>query len=257
MRSLHTRLGPIKGVTFPAARRLVGALRAGFAVPHYSALEFCPVIWISVAEESLDEVLRDLAEQTPMHKTVIVICGSQRESTSFDVLRHRGARVATLDLLDDSWQSSFVAEGHPDAIREIRKLVAEDQRRLIELRAGTKHVFRAGLHMLSDLLRPWTAAAVDCLCASGVPRHDAMEFAELLSLRAVRAYTKSGSQPWSGQAKQKLVTALEKRADALRPLMPREAELYAEGVRLALEYFQRRQPASKPAAHHASVGHRH
>jgi hypothetical protein len=252
MPSLHARLGPVKGVTFPAARRLVVALRAGTAVPHYSALEFCAAIWISVPEEALDGIICDLAAQTPLHKTVIVVCGSQRGSTSFDLLRAGGARIATLNLLDPSWQSAFVAEGHRDAVRLVRKLLSEDRRRVFELRAGMKDAFLAGVHMLTELLRPWTAAAVDCLAASGLPRPDAMSLAETLSMRAVRAYTKAGAQPWSAPTKEDLRRALDQRVDRLRADSPRQAQLYAEGLRLALEYFERRPHT---ATLHATAGH--
>lgn len=255
MPSLHARLGPIKGVTYPAARRLAVALRAGFAVPYYSALEFCPVIWISVPESSLDHVARDLAEQTPIHKTSIVVCGTPRESASFDVLHARGARVATLNLLDQSWQSAFVSEGHREAVRHIRKLLTEDHRRMFELCTGGKDAFLAGVHMANELLRPWISGAVDCLAASGIPRVEAVSIAESLAGRAFRAHAKAGGQPWSVPACEEMTLALEQRVDRLRKSSQKRARLYAEGLLLALEYFQRGPSPKKPAVRHAAAGH--
>ncbi len=236
--ALHARLGPVKGVSFPSARRLVVSLRAGVAVPHYSALEFCAAIWIVAPEASLDHISRDLAAQTPMHRTAIIICGSSRESTSFDYLRAKGARVATLNSVDDVWQASFIAEGHRDALTQIRDILSKDKRRCIELGSGSKAKYLAGVHMLTDLLRPWTTAAVECMHAAGIARPDAATLAETLAGRSLRAYSKAGTKAWSPAAHEELEAA-KSRAEHLRSQCPREARLYAEGIRLALEYFER------------------
>lgn len=250
MPSLNAQLGPIKGVSFAAARRLEIALRAGRAVPNYAALEFCPLIWIHVPDNTLDATVRDFAEQTAIHHTMLVICETQRDSTTFDVLRHRGARIATLNTVDESWQTPFVAEGHPEAMRTIRKILAHEKRRLIELRPGTKHRFLAGMHMMLELIRPFTAAALACMQSAGVELAPASELIESAALRTLRASTKSGSRPMSAAARQELTHALSHHVEQLRASAPREAELYAQALRLALEYGERSH--RKAAAHAAN-----
>lgn len=251
--SLHTRLGPIKGASFPAARRLVLALRAGFAVPHYSALEFCPAIWVVAPEASVERVMRDLAAQTPMKKTCIVICNTSRESTSFEYVRAQGARIATLNAVDDSWQTTFLAEGHRDALNHIRRILDKDKRRCTELGPGAKAAYLAAVQMLTDLLRPWTAAAIECMSVAGISKSEADTIAEGLAGRALRAHSRSGIKLWSPPALKELHAGLE-RAELLRSRCPREAHLYAAGIRLALEYFERDR-APRGSTKHATTSH--
>jgi hypothetical protein len=250
MTSLHARLGPIKGATFAAARRLVVALRAGRAVPEYSALEYCPVIWIYMPEDALDEALEDLADQTDLHHTILVICESQRDSTGFPVLRHRGVRIATLNAVEESWQSPFVAEGHPEAIRVVRKLLTSERRRLIELRPGAKHRFLAAMNMMSELMRPFTAAALSCMQSAGVEHAAATYLLESTAMRTMKTFARSGTKPVSATTRQQLEHALAKDVEQLRASAPREAELYAQALRLALEYGER--SPRKAAAHAAN-----
>lgn len=249
MPSLHAHLGPIKGVSFAAARRLVVTLRAGHAVPNYSALELCSLIWVYVPERQLDATLRDLAEQTAMHHTMLVICETQRDSTAFEVLRHRGARIATLNTVDDSWQTPFIAEGHPETVRAIRKLLTTERRKLIELHAGSKHRFLAAMHMMSELLRPFATAAMSCLQSAGVESSTAAELMEATAMRALKSFAKTGTKPLAATTREQLGHALGHRAELLRATAPREAELYARALRLALEYGER--PQRKAAAHAA------
>lgn len=252
--ALHARLGPVKGASFPAARRLVLALRGGFAVPYYSALEFCPVIWIAVPEASVDRVARDLAVQTPLKKACVVICNTSRESVSFEQLRAQGARVATLNAVDDSWQTSFMAEGHREALNHIRRILDKDKRRCTELGPGAKTAYLAAVHMVTDLLRPWIAAAFECMLAAGISKSEADAIVDSLAGQALRAHSRAGMKPWPPPALKELRASL-KRAEALSPRHPREARLYAEGIRLALEYFERGRGSRKGSTTHAIAGH--
>ncbi len=250
MPSLHVQLGPIKGVSYAAARRLEMALRAGRAVPNYAALESCSLIWIHVPENTLDATLRNFAEQTAMHHTMLVICETRRDSMAFEVLRHRGARIATLNTVDESWQTPFIAEGHPETIRVVRKVIAQEKRRLIELRPGTKHRFFAAMEMMSELLRPFAAAALSCMQSAGVELSAASHLMETAALRTLRSSMKSGTKPISAATRQQLTQALAHQVEQLRATSPREAELYAGALRIALEYGER--PQRKAAAHAAN-----
>jgi hypothetical protein len=239
--SLHARLGPVKGVSFPSARRLVVSLGSGSAVAKYSDLESCSAIWVVAPEARLDDVIRDMTAETPIHKTIFVVCGTPRESTSFEPLRSRGARVATLSSVDEVWQTSFIAEGHRDALLKIREILFKDKRRCIELDCGAKAKYLAGVNMVTELLRPWASAAVELMSAAGLSRSEASTLSESLASRSLRAYSKVGIKIWPPGAKRALKEA-QRRVEQLRPQCPREAQLYAEGLRLALEYFDRGSP---------------
>lgn len=248
--SLHTQLGPIKGVSFAAARRLEVSLRAGRAVPNYAALEMCPLIWIYVPESKLDVTVRDLAEQSAMHRTMLVICETRRDSTTFELLRHRGARIATINTVDETWQSPLITEGHPETIRALRKLLTHQRGRLIELRPGAKYRFLAAINMMSELLRPFTAAALACMSSAGVELSEASHLIEATALRTLRGSGRPGTKAISGATRQQLSHALSHQVEQLRATAPREAELYAQALRIALEYGER--PQRKASAHAAN-----
>jgi hypothetical protein len=247
--ALHTRLGPIKGTTFPWARRLTVSLRAGKAVSDYSDFGSCSAVWIVAPESSLDLVTQDFVKRTAVRKLPIVVCGTLRESTSFEQLRAHGGRIATLNSVDDVWQSSFIAEGHRETLNQIREILSKDKRRCIELGPGAKEKYLAGIHMVTELLRPWTSSAVELMSAAGLSRSEAAALCEAFASRSLRAYSKIGVKVWPPGVKKSLKEAQE-RAERMLSHCPREARLYAEGIRLALEYFDRGPVKNVAASNH-------
>jgi hypothetical protein len=208
------------------------------------------LIWIHVPGNTLDATLRDLSEQMAMHHTMLVICETQRDSTSFEALRRRGARVATLNTVDETWHSPFIIEGHFATLREVRKLLPRDRGRLIELRTGTKHRFLAAMNMMSELLRPFSAAALSCMRSAGMELSAASQLLETAALRTLRGSAKPGAKSTSAAASEQLAYALAHQVEQLRASAPREAELYAKAIRIALEYGER--PQRKASAHAAN-----
>src|SRR5262249_53220889 len=131
------RLGPIAGSSLRVSRRISGSLRAGAGARDYSVLRACPFIWVLVPEEALDGVIRDLARAVLLQNKMVVMCDVLRDSSSSGILHNAGALVATVNCIPESGESVFVAEGHPAVTAELRKLLALDGRKLIELRPGT------------------------------------------------------------------------------------------------------------------------
>jgi hypothetical protein len=249
--ALMARLGPVKGVSFSTARRMTASLRAGQAVANYAALADCQAIWIEVPEVELESTVRDLEAQTPIHRTVVVICGSERESTAFEVLRARSGRVATLNEAGAGMRGVYVAEGHAEAVRLIRRLVESDRQRLLELRTGSKAAYLAGVHMATELLRPWVAAAIGCLQSAGIPRPEAAALAGELAARATRSHARLGEKPWGGATEAELRRLIESRVMELRARDQRGAELYSEGLRLTLAYFGKGKARPRAVGQHA------
>jgi len=239
-------LGPIKASSFRAARRIVISLRRGHAASHYSVLEPCSVIWISVPEASLDRVMRDLTAQTPIHRTMVVLAGVVRDSLWPSPLLTAGARLATLNAVDGSGERSFVAEGHPDTLRMLHRLFNGEKKKLIELAPAAKPFYFAGMHLSSSLLLPLISASVESFRAAGFRQADALAVAGSLSVQAAYAYEKAGRKAWNRKTTLELRRALEHDIEALRDTDPRLADAYAEGLRQALAYFDR--PAARTAA---------
>jgi hypothetical protein len=249
--SLHAKLGPVKSVSWGVARRLVLSLRHGFAIPNYSALEFCPVIWVAVPKADLDATLHALAAQTSLRKAMVVICESERDSHEFPFLEAGGAKVATLNSVDDGRTSPFVAEGNSEALRFLGKLLQADRRKLIELAPGAKASYFAGIHLVTELLRVSFTSSLRCLQAAGLPRNEAVDLVTNLSVRSLKAHARAGTKPWSRSQLEELRHALDHRTVALRETHPLDSAVYANALRLALDYFEHLNPRPKARHQHA------
>lgn len=235
--ALLARLGPVKASTFRIARQISHSLRAGQAASHYSALEACPMIWFAISDSSLDRTLRDFTAQTPLHEPMVVLCDSAQASSVPAPLARIGARLAWLHPVPESRERLFVAEGHPAPLGVLKRLLAEDGRKLIELKPGGRPLFFAGVYFASVLLVPWFAGGIESLRASGLTRAEAAAVAESLGARTLRHYTKAGDRAWNRKIAPALRHVLEQDLEPMRRLDPRLAELYEKGVRAALQKF--------------------
>ncbi len=238
MPGLLASLGPIKAGSFRNARRIANSLRRGQAASHYSILEPCSLIWICVPEQSLDRVIRDLTAQTPIHRTMIVLVGVMRDSLWPSPLLSAGARLATLNVVEGTRERNFVAEGHPDTMRVLRRLFVAEKKKLIELAPAAKPFFFAGVQLSTSLLLPWISAAVESLRAAGFRQSDALATAGSLGVQALYVYEKTGRKIWNRKLARQLRVALEKEVEPLRKADPRLAEAYADGIRKTLDYFE-------------------
>ena len=238
MPALLARLGPVKATSFRVARRVANGFKAGYAVPHYAALEPCPAIFVAVPEAGLDRVLADLAAQIPLRQNVVVLCGCVRDSLSAGPLSAAGARVASLNAIPEARERTFVAEGHPGALRLLRSLLAKEKRTIVEIRAGAKPLYWAGAHMTTQLLLPWVSASVRSLCAAGFPRAEATHVAHQLGAGTLRSWARIGRKSWRGMADPSLRLTVERDSGRLTAADPRLTELYTDAVRLAIAYFE-------------------
>ncbi len=243
MPALLGRLGPIKASTYRVARQIANTLRTGEAASHYSTLEACPAIWTFVPEADLDRILRDLVAQTPFQETrrrntMVVLCDCVRDSLAAGALRMAGARVASLNAIPGSREQIFVAEGHRDTLRMVRRLLEEDKRKLIELKPGMKPLFFAGVHAAGPLLLPWIASGMECLRAAGFTRTEAATVGEFLGVHALRSYVRAGAKAWNRRTAASLRQALENDLPAIRSGNPRLADSYEQGIRVALAAFK-------------------
>ncbi len=242
MPALLQQLGPIKTSSYRVSRQVSNSLRAGHAVSHYHSLEDCRLILVSAPEEHLDRILREMATRIPIRKappskTMVVLCGCARDSLSPSALQGTGARVATINPIPDSGEQLFVGEGNVAAIRRLRAIFAENRRKLICLRPGTKPLYFAAIHAGAPLLLPWIATGMTGLRAAGFSRTEAAMVGELLGTRALRRYAKGGAKSWSRRMEADLRHALDEGLERIRARFPRLARMYEQGIRVALEEF--------------------
>jgi hypothetical protein len=174
--ALHSRLGPIRGVTFSAARRAQEILHTGYAVHDDGAFADCSAIIVSAPEPEIDAVVRTLPSQA-----LVLICETERNGSSFAPL----TRVATLQAHGEP--AIFTAEGHADGVALLRRLFAEDRTPLVELDAGTRAHFFNGVQMSFDCIRLWMSQAVESMQAAGLGRPEAVHTVRQLAAKAARS----------------------------------------------------------------------
>jgi len=237
MPALLDQLGPVKGSSLKVSRRIANGLRAGFGVAEYAAFEPCEILWIYAPENQLDCVTAQLASVIPLAGKMVVLCDALRDSLRPSPLRMAGARVATLNCVPESRERKFVGEGHPAVLVELRKLLAQDRRKLFELRPAAKPLYLAGLHLGSYLLLPWIAGAAESLRAAGLPRAEAVNTVEALGSRALRAYGKAGNKAWNRSDAEHLDRAICQDFETLRLTDTRLAALFTDGNERMLRYF--------------------
>jgi len=231
------QLGPIKGSSLRVSRRIANGLRAGFGVDDYRALGPCGLIWIYEPEPALDFVTTELASAVSLEGKTVVLCDALRDSLRPNPLRAAGARVVTLNCLRESSERKFVGEGHPAALAEVRKLLAVDRRKLIELRPATKPLYFAGAYLGSELLMPWIAGAAESFRAAGFSRDEAVGAVEALGVRALRAYAKAGDKAWNRSTSDRFHRAIARDLETLRFTDTRLAALFSDGSDRMLRYF--------------------
>jgi len=243
MPALLEHLGPIKGSSLRVSRRIANTLRAGLGVADYAALQDCRLIWIFEPEASLDRVTAELAHQVRLDGKMVVLCEVMRDSLWPSPLRTAGARVATLNSIPGSDERVFVAEGSPAVIAELRKLLARESRKLIELRPAAKTLYLSGVHAGAHLLMPWIAGAVESFRAAGFTRSEAAQTMQALGSRALRAYAKAGAKAWNRADAERLYRAIEADMEALRRTDHRLAALYTDSVERLLRSFSAAPPS--------------
>jgi hypothetical protein len=237
MPALLEQLGPVKGSSLKVSRRIANGLRAGFGVADHASLESCSLIWIYAPETMLDCVAAELASAIPLAGKMVVLCDALRDSLWPSPLRTAGARVATLNCVPESLERKFVGEGHPAVLAELRKMLARDRRKLLELRPATKPLYLAGTYLGSYLLMPWIAGAAESLRAAGFPRAEAISAVQALGTRALRAYGKAGDKAWNRITVERLHRAIAGDIETLRLTDGRLAALYSDGNDRMLRYF--------------------
>jgi hypothetical protein len=238
MPALLAHVGPVKGASLHVSRRIANSLRAGTGVKDYSALAKCRVVFVSVPEDSLDRISRELIAAIPLSGKLIVLCDVFRDSHHPGPLHCSGARVGTLNSIPAMDEKVFVAEGHASVIAELERLLHLDRRKLISLKHGAKPLYLSGIHIADHLFLPWIAGAVENLRAAGFSRADATRTIRGLGWRSLRSYEKAGQKAWNPASAESLHQFVTQHLGTLRAKDRRMAILYSESVDRLLHFFE-------------------
>ena len=252
MPALLERIGPVAGTSLRVSRRIANSLKAGTGVASYDPLADCPWIWFAVPESSLEDLSSQLAAAVPLEGKTVVLCDAMRDSLLPSPLRASGARVVTLNAVPATSERLFVAEGRADALVELRKLLALEHRRLIELHPATKPLYLCGVHLAADLLLPVIAGSVESLRSAGFTREEAIRAVEAIGSRTLRSYGKAGLKAWRAAPADRLHQAIVEEMGMLRMTDPRLEPLCIAGFASAISFFAAKSGGHAPQSLRAS-----
>ncbi len=247
MPALLGRLGPVKGSSLRISRRIANGFSAGDAIARYRELQPCGCIWIMAPEDTLDRLTAEMAEEVRLRDKMVVVCGALGDSQRFSPLRSAGARIATLNCVPEADERVFVAEGHPAVLAMLRKDLASDGRKLIELRPGKKALYLSGIHLGAHLLTPWIAGAAESFRAAGFSRAEAIRLTQALGSNALRGYAMAGDRAWSHAGAEPLARTIDAGMDTIRTADPWLAALHGVSAEL-LRGLARKKISSAAAA---------
>jgi hypothetical protein len=206
-------------------------------VGDYAPFASCDLVWLAVPEASIDAVGAEIASAISLHGKIVVLCDAMRDSFWPSPLRTAGARVATLNCVPEMGERVFVAEGNPSALAELRKLLALERRKLVELHPAAKPLYLCAVHLTADLLLPQIAGAVESLRTAGFSREEATRVVETVGSRALRSYMKAGPKAWKRLVAERSHRAIMRDIEAIRMMDPKLAALVAEGFQSAAKFF--------------------
>ncbi len=139
--SIVQELGPVKSSSIRVARRHSNQIRAGYPIAEYRELHATNLILMKLADSSVSRVVEELCtSDLPLKGLGFALCESWLQTQTLAPLASRGAHVATILKLPSLSMPRFVVEGDVKAVRQVRRLLARNGVRSIELRPEHKHL---------------------------------------------------------------------------------------------------------------------
>ena len=238
LKGLHLQLGPVKASSLRVASRIANQLRAGRPVSSWAEMAGCSLILFSIPDEAIPEAMKSAASSTVNWQgKSLVLFGSGLESSDMSELAACGAMVGTMEKMEGFATNRFAIEGRSGAVREMRRFLKAAGAASLEITAGKKPLYAAGMAFAGTLFTPLVEAAVDCLRKSGLSSQNAVDFAETCFLRTLRAYVKAGKQGWKGPVAKRDIEAMRRLMLALGEDNPLFVAYFAQTARLALDVF--------------------
>jgi predicted short-subunit dehydrogenase-like oxidoreductase (DUF2520 family) len=198
------------------------------------------VILISMPERWIPSVVDRLLEETFDWKSkTVLICESGLDSHILTRLRFLGAATGSITPMDGFDEQMYVLEGDRKALRDARSLVESPGVRTIEMDAGSKALFSAGVSFATALALPLLTASVETLRACGIAQSDALTIADRLFQRTVRTYVRSGRKGWEGALPAQDVEATRRHLQALFQRNPILASYYYENALQVVRMFRK------------------
>jgi hypothetical protein len=144
-------------------------------------------------------VVSELSETELVFRELsFVLCESWMASNVLEPLKRRGASVATLVTMPVRRRNWFALEGNTAAVRQMRRVIEQDDARAFELRAGTKPLYFAAQILATTLPQPLIAAARQALGSSGISGNNRSLVLEEMVHEMFSTFLKGARTRWGG-----------------------------------------------------------
>lgn len=226
--------------SYRLASRIANLLGAGTPQDSLDAFARSSIILISMPERWIPSVVDQLLEQPFNWKPkTVLLCESGLDSHVLTRLRYLGCATGSITPMPSFDEPMYVLEGDRKAMREARWVVESPGVRTIQMDAGNKALFSAGVSFASALALPLLTASVETLRACGIESNDAVTIADRLFQRTVRTYVKSGRKGWEGALPAQDVEATRSHLQALFQRNPILASYYYENALQVVQMFRK------------------
>ncbi len=223
------------------ARALAREVSAS-AVPSEQAHVRAELVWFCVPDGGIANAANSLARSTDWKGKVALHSSGALASSELDVLRRRGAAVASAHPMMTFVQGSrprlagvpFALEGNPAAVQAARAIVLDLQGQPFIIRKQHKQAYHAWGMFASPLLTALLAEAERVAGAAGVSRNAARERMLPILLQTLANYTRLGArESFSGPIARGDLETVKKHLNILRGISG-TYEVYVALARAAL-----------------------
>ncbi|MGC1371305.1 MAG: DUF2520 domain-containing protein [Candidatus Sulfotelmatobacter sp.] len=234
-------VSPSRVASVKRARTLAREVRASASTIYRARLR-AEIVWFCVPDREIASAAESLSEATDWHGKVALHSSGALTSDTLEVLRRRGAAVASIHPLMTFVRGSralpkgapFALEGDPKALRVARALVLKLRGDPFTIHKRDKGAYHAWGMFLSPLFIALLAAAERVASAAGFRRPDARKRMLPILRQTLSNYERMGApQSFSGPIARGDVDTVSRHLKELGRT-PAAREVYVALVRLAM-----------------------
>ncbi len=233
---LPERLGPVKSASYRVASRIANMLQAGHPVKDYAEFESCDLILVCVPEETVPEVVSEMAlAPISWRGKAVVLCSTWLDSGELQGLAARGASVGSISPIHGFDDERYLVEGDPLAIRQSKSLVEYRDRRAIAIERPLKPFYLAALTCTGTLLFALLHVASESLQRARIPPGLSATLLERQLTRTLRSFLKGGRRAYPTPRE------LPRQLRALSAANPELSHYLEQGCHLASRLMEKRR----------------
>ena len=238
---LTEELGPVKSKSLRVARRLTNFLRSGNPVAAYEELQATRLILLRVPDIVAPRIVEELcASELEMSSLSFALCETWLTSEVLEPLRKRGAITGTLIAGPNPQRAWFLAEGQPNFVRQLRRLIERDEARVLEIGSGRKELYFAAELLATALPIPLFTAAQQTLRDAGISGNHLYALLEDMAGKMFKDLLNGSRITWGGPLTTSQPETAEANFDLLRKRDPKLAAYIDEHLMLARRAIQER-----------------